>query len=116
MTVLQSVTAGGAAGAPNELLDNNTKGVVGGVETQLLSVNLAQSRRIKLITVSGEVMAEAGLYINTVQVQRLYMGAEKTLRFWLDIQYPASTLIEVKVLHHRTDIAQAEFSGVVLGF
>ena len=116
MTILRSVTAGGSASAPNEVLDSGIVTAVASVETVIAQVTLGTDKRIRAIECSGEVMARWRIYIDSVETYVKWTGAIKETIFSLNVNVSSGTLIEVRATHYRNDIGTAKMSAYILGF
>lgn len=116
MTILRSVTSGGAAGAPNAVLDySEEQNVADSALTTLSSLVAAGTQRITTVTCSGSAYAKyfCVLDTNVIAVQR--SGPLRNVEFYLNLQLSAGQIFETKVIHY-SGAGDEVFDSTILGF
>lgn len=118
MTVLRSVTSGGAAGAPNEVFDHTVEnGVVHDVLTTLSTVNISGTKRITSVILSGTDYAKFFCVVDTQTIAVKRSGPDRNVEFFLNLQLTDGQIFETKVLQRNgVAITDANFESTVLGF
>lgn len=116
MTVLRSVTSGGAAGAPNEIFDHTVDGaVVDHVLTTLSSVTISGTKRITSVVLSGSDYAKFFCVVDAAVIAIKRSGPARNVEFFLNLQLTDGQIFETKVLQ-RTGANDTIFESTVLGF
>ena len=116
MTVLRSVTSGGAAGAPNSVLDYSEEvNVPSGVLTTLSTVVSAGTSRVAIVTLSGSMYAKFFCILDTQVIAVKRSGPHRNVDFVFNIQLNNGQIFETKV-QHFTGVGDALFESLILGF
>ena len=116
MTILRSVTSGGAAGAPNSVLDYTERlNVADSALTTLSSLTLAGTKRITTVACSGSSYAKFYCVLDTNVIAVKRSGPQRNVEFYLNLQLNAGQIFETKVIHY-SGYGDSVFDSLILGF